>query len=295
MRRQSRLAEPLIDLRLFRAPTFTTALAANTLALFVVAGTLFYVAQHLQLVLDMDPLTAGLWTLPSAAAFIVGSTLAPLSARRLYSGLVVAGGLAVAALGAAVLTQVGATSGLAVLVAALVTMNFGLAHVITLSTDLIVGSAPPQNAGAASAISEMGTELGAALGVAVLGTAGTAVYRAARVRGVCAASRGQPAVRATAQPAGRPDARAHVEPCPQCRPKMDTLSARRSRRCRLGGRGAGRDRAPPPTRSFTRTLTGPAQSSPDRSASRSPYIAGRADRRTPGCGGPRRRPSRARR
>jgi DHA2 family multidrug resistance protein-like MFS transporter len=46
-----------------------------------------------------------------------------------------------------------------------------------LTNDLILGAAPPERAGAASAISETGAELGGALSIAVLGTIGTAVYR----------------------------------------------------------------------------------------------------------------------
>ncbi len=66
VRRQQKLADPLIDLRLFRAPAFSASLAAKTLALFAMLGTELFIAQCLQLVLGMGPLEAGLWTLPSA-------------------------------------------------------------------------------------------------------------------------------------------------------------------------------------------------------------------------------------
>ena len=103
--------------------------------------------------------------------------LAPVLARRLPAGYVVAAGLMLAATGLAALTQVEVGSGLALLVVSSVVTDLGLALVVTLSTDLIVGSAPPERAGAASAISETGTELGGALGIALLGSIGTAVYR----------------------------------------------------------------------------------------------------------------------
>src|SRR6266536_3225333 len=70
VRRQQKLAEPLIDLRLFRTPAFSASLAANTLSLFLVFGTFFLIAQYLQLVLGLSPLSAGLWTLPSSLGFI---------------------------------------------------------------------------------------------------------------------------------------------------------------------------------------------------------------------------------
>jgi MFS transporter, DHA2 family, multidrug resistance protein len=177
LHRQHKLADPMIDLRLFRVPAFSASLAANGLALFAVFGVDLFIAQYLQLVLGMGPFEAGLWTLPSAAGFIVGSMIAPLIARAVRPGILVAGGLAVAAAGVAMLTQVGADSGLAALVAGSVVMALGAAQVVTLSTDLIVGAAPPERAGTASGISETGTELGGALGIALLGSLGTAVYR----------------------------------------------------------------------------------------------------------------------
>jgi MFS transporter, DHA2 family, multidrug resistance protein len=178
LRRQGRLADPLIDLELFRVPAFSGALAANGLALFAVFGMDLFIAQYLQLVVGMGPFEAGLWTLPSAAGFIVGSQLAPWVVRRVQPAYVIAGGLAVAALGVAMLTQVQGDAAVAVLVAGSVVMAVGAAHVVTLSTDLVVAAAPPERAGSASGISETGAELGGALGIALLGSLGTAVYRA---------------------------------------------------------------------------------------------------------------------
>jgi DHA2 family multidrug resistance protein-like MFS transporter len=75
------------------------------------------------------------------------------------------------------LTQVGVDSDVALLVTSSVVFAFGLAPLFTLTNDLIIGSAPPERAGAASGISETGAELGGALAIAILGTLGTAVYR----------------------------------------------------------------------------------------------------------------------
>jgi DHA2 family multidrug resistance protein-like MFS transporter len=101
--------------------------------------------------------------------------LAPVLARRIRAGTLVAGGLAVAAAGCALLTLAG--DGLASVVAAHVVLSIGLGPVVTLSTDLVVSAAPEERAGAAAAISETGSELGGALGIALLGSLGTAVYR----------------------------------------------------------------------------------------------------------------------
>ena len=177
VRRQARLADPLIDLQLFRVPAFSASLAVYTLGILVLFGSFLFIYQYLQLVLDLSPLMAGVWTLPSFGAFILGSMLAPVFVRRVRPAFVMAVGLAVAAAGLLFLTQVSVESGLTVLVSASVVYSLGLAPLFTLTNDLILGAAPPERAGAASAISETGAELGGALSIAILGTLGTAVYR----------------------------------------------------------------------------------------------------------------------
>ncbi len=176
-RRQRTLADPLIDLRLFRVPAFSASLAAFTLSIFVVAGIFLFIAQYLQLVLGLSPLVAGLWTVPSSGGLIAGSLLAPMIVRRVRPAFVMASGLALSAVGFGMLTQVNPASGLAVLVIASVVLTLGVAPVGTLATDVIVGRARPERAGAASGISETGAEFGGALGIAILGSIGTAVYR----------------------------------------------------------------------------------------------------------------------
>jgi MFS transporter, DHA2 family, multidrug resistance protein len=175
--RQRRLADPMIDLGLFRRPAFSLALSANTLAFAVVFGIEVFVAQYFQLVLGYSPLEAGLWSVPGAAAFVVGSQLTPPLAARIRPPVVMLGGIVVAIVGVALLTQAGAAGGPGLLVAGIVILSVGLAPLFTLAADLAVGSAPPERAGAASGISETSSELGGALGLAILGTIGTAVYR----------------------------------------------------------------------------------------------------------------------
>jgi DHA2 family multidrug resistance protein-like MFS transporter len=184
LRRQRRLADPLIDLRLFRIPTFNVSLATNVLAVFVAFGYFVFVAQYLQLVLGLSPLQAGLWSLPSSVGFIVGSNVAPRFVHRFRPALVLGGSLALAAIALALLSQVGGANGLAVVVAASVVISLALSPVFTLTTELIVGSAPPERAGVASGISETGAELGGALGIAILGSLGTAVYRSVLASGL---------------------------------------------------------------------------------------------------------------
>src|SRR5436190_5624559 len=179
VRRQRKLADPLIDLRLFRAPGFSASLATYMLGTFVVFGPYVFIAQYLQLVLGLSPLSAGLWLVPFAGGFVVGSMLSPLIARRVRPAVLMAVGLLIAAAGFLLLARVDGTSGLGIIVASTVMLSLGLSPVFTLANDLIIGSAPPERAGAAAAISETCSELGGALGIAILGSVGTAIYRGA--------------------------------------------------------------------------------------------------------------------
>jgi DHA2 family multidrug resistance protein-like MFS transporter len=142
-----------------------------------VFGIEVFVAQYFQLVLGYSPLAAGLWSVPAAAAFVVGSQLTPPLAARVGPPVAMLGGIVVALAGVVLLTQVEASDGPGVLVAGVVILSLGMAPLFTLAADIALGSAPPERAGAASGISETSSELGGALGLAMLGTVGTAVYR----------------------------------------------------------------------------------------------------------------------
>src|SRR5581483_9697879 len=130
-----------------------------------------------QLVLGLSPLAAGLWMLPSSAGFILGSLLTPVLTRRFRPAFVMAGGMALGAAGLGLFTQLGSAAGLGILVTGSVVFSLALAPVDTLATDLAVGAAPAERAGAASALSETAAEFGGALGIAVLGVIGTGIYR----------------------------------------------------------------------------------------------------------------------
>ncbi|HEV7255109.1 MAG TPA: MFS transporter [Mesorhizobium sp.] len=182
--RQMRLADPLIDLTLFRIPTFSAALTVNLLGFSTMFGFFLLAAQYMQLVLGMGPLEAGLWGLPSSLCFILGSMLAPRIVHRFRPAYVMAGGLVVAATGFVLMTQVPAGGGLPLLIGAFCLQSLGLVPVVTLTTDLVVSAVPPERAGVASGLSETSAEFGGALGIAVLGSIVTAVYRDAMDAGL---------------------------------------------------------------------------------------------------------------
>jgi DHA2 family multidrug resistance protein-like MFS transporter len=177
VRRQRRLESPLIDISLFRIRRLNAALVTNLLGIFIAFGYFLFVAQYLQLVLGLTPLEAGLWSLPSAVGFIIGSNVSPHFVHRFRPSLVLGTSLAAASGGLLALTQVGTSQGLGLVVVGSVVISLALSPVFTLTTELVVGSAPPEKAGAASGISETGAELGGALGIAILGSIGAAVYR----------------------------------------------------------------------------------------------------------------------
>jgi MFS transporter, DHA2 family, multidrug resistance protein len=125
----------------------------------------------------LSPFEAGLWTLPGFVGFIIGSMLAPVIVRYVRPSVVMGAGLVLGAVSFALLAQVEVDSGLALIVTSTFVFSLGLGPLFTLTNDLIIGSAPPERAGAASGISETGAELGGALSIAILGSIGTAVYR----------------------------------------------------------------------------------------------------------------------
>jgi DHA2 family multidrug resistance protein-like MFS transporter len=177
LHRQRKLAEPFIDLSLFRRVTFSAALAVNIFGFFVAFGTFLLIAQYLQLVIGLSPLAAGLWSAPSGIAFVAGAMLAPRIVNHLRPANVIAIGFVIAAVGFGLLTQTGTAHDLPLVAAAYAVFSFGLAPVFTLAADLIVSTAPHERAGAAAGISEMSTELGGALGIALLGSVVTFIYR----------------------------------------------------------------------------------------------------------------------
>ncbi|MFE7798525.1 MFS transporter [Nocardia sp. NPDC057440] len=176
--RQRGLEHPMIDLKLFAVPRFRIAVLTSLLSVFALAGELFFASQYLQLVLGHSPLEAGLLLLPGLAANVIAALASAWLVRYLRPGLVLSGSLLVAAIGSALFLLLGAdaTSNVTFIVAFLFT-GAGVGVSLTISSDLVVSSAPAARAGAAAAVSETAYETGIALGVAVLGSVVMAVFR----------------------------------------------------------------------------------------------------------------------
>jgi MFS transporter, DHA2 family, multidrug resistance protein len=178
VRRQKKLTDPFVDLQLFRKISFNASLGIYTLAAFVAFGSFFFIAQYLQLVLGLSPLHAGLWSLPSSVGFVAGSMLTPISVKWGRPAFVIGGGLILAAIGFAMLPHI-QQGGLPLFVTATIFYSLGISPSVILSTDLIVNSVPAERSGSAASLSETSAEMGGAVGIAVLGSIGTAVYRSA--------------------------------------------------------------------------------------------------------------------
>jgi DHA2 family multidrug resistance protein-like MFS transporter len=181
VRRQLRADIPMLDMALFRRGTFSGAILVNLLSVVALVGFLYFVSQHLQLVLGLSPMVAGFALVPGMAAMIVaGLTVVPIS-RRVQPRVLIPAALTFSVAGYLLVAFTTADHGVVPLIIAFVVLGLGIGAAETISNELILSSAPAEKAGAASAVSETAYELGAVLGTAILGGIITAFYRGALV------------------------------------------------------------------------------------------------------------------
>ncbi|MGL4490202.1 MAG: MFS transporter [Rhizobiaceae bacterium] len=178
IRRQKSLDDPLIDLELFRLAAFNASLLVNLAGVFFVFGIFLFQNQYLQLVLGMSPLESGLWLIAPSLVFTLMSLHAWRATEKFGPVKSVIGGLLIYSVGTTVMGMAALTQNLYGILGASMLIAIGFVPAILTTTGLIVGAAPPERAGSASAISETSAEFGGALGVALLGSLGTFIYRA---------------------------------------------------------------------------------------------------------------------
>ena len=177
VRRQRKLPVPLIDINLFRRPAFTWAVLSSVLAIFALAGLLYFFSQYLQLVRGYSTLTAGLAELPMSIAAVGIVVVVAFLVRRLGQGRALGVSLAVSAAGLGALAAAESSQAYLPLAASLLLIGAGIGVAQAVATGAILSAVPAPRAGAASAISETGMELGAALGIALLGSVQDLGYR----------------------------------------------------------------------------------------------------------------------
>ena len=181
VRRQLRLPVPLLDVRLFTDRRFTAATLGALIALIGLAGVVFFLSQYFQLVRGYSPLQAGLADLPAFAGSVVGGLGAAYLARRCGNRIALAGSLLGMGIGLGALGWVHAETSYTLIAVAFMATGLAEGVVYALSTTIVLGSAPEEKAGAASAVSETAYELGTALGIALVGSVLAAVYRSGMV------------------------------------------------------------------------------------------------------------------
>jgi DHA2 family multidrug resistance protein-like MFS transporter len=177
VRRQLKLDTPLLDLRLFGNRPFTAVLVALVFAGIAMAGTGLMVTQYLRSVLGFSPVESAVLFAPMGLAVAAGTITAPALARRMKPTTAIAAGLAVSVLGCVLLTRVDSAGGLPIVMLGIAVLALGTGPLFALGTGLVVGSVPTERAGSAASMSETANYLGGALGMALLGSAGAAVYR----------------------------------------------------------------------------------------------------------------------
>ncbi|MEV7693510.1 MFS transporter [Microbacterium sp. NPDC089189] len=178
VRRQVRSSAPMLDVRLFRRGSFTGALLVNLLSVLALVGFIYFVSQHLQLIVGLSPMDAGLALVPGMAATIVAGLAVVPVAKRVSPRIVVPGALVFSFLGYVLVATSTDPNAVGTLVLAFVSLGIGIGAAETVSNELVLASAPPAKAGAASAVSETAYEVGAVLGTSLLGGLLTALYRA---------------------------------------------------------------------------------------------------------------------
>ncbi|WP_051325692.1 MFS transporter [Glycomyces tenuis] len=177
VRRQRRLDHPLIDVALFGLRRFSASIATNFTIVFALISSLFLLTQYLQLVLGYSPMRAGLLLLPGMAVSIAAGLVAVRLSERFGLVRIIVGGLGFVIVGFGALAFIGVESGALLVVGAFVLISVGAGLVQTVTNDAIIAAAPAERAGAAAAISETAYELGGAMGVALLGSVATGIYR----------------------------------------------------------------------------------------------------------------------
>jgi len=191
-RRQQRHPDPMIAPALLRNRRFRAALAGNVVCAFALIGNAVFMTGYLQLVLGHDALEAAWWSLVPTVAVGFSAPFAAGLGQRFGQARVAAGGLVVGATGFVVLTTIGTHS----LVATLVgggALAAGLVLTMTICAELVLAALQPEEAGAGAAVSEAASELGGALGIAILGSIGAAAYHASAAAHLPAALAAGPA------------------------------------------------------------------------------------------------------
>ncbi|MGW3357371.1 MFS transporter [Streptomyces bungoensis] len=166
---ETKVAEPLIPLRLFRSVPLSAGVVLMVLMAIAFMGGLFFVTFYLQNVHGMSPIDAGLHLLPLTGMMIVGSPLAGAMITKLGPRIPLAGGMAATAIAMYGMSTLKADTGSGPMSLWFALLGLGLAPVMVGATEVIVGNAPMELSGVAGGLQQAGMQIGGSLGTAVLG------------------------------------------------------------------------------------------------------------------------------
>ncbi|MBK3627317.1 MFS transporter [Streptomyces sp. MBT49] len=183
VRRQRRRRHPLVDLRMFGRPAFSTSVGCIVLAMLALVGLELIAAQYLQLVLGLSPLETGLRLLPLTFAAMAAGLAGARLLRRFGPRRMVCGGFVLTALAVLTLTAMGSSDNTGLLLSGFLLLGFGLETTLFAAYESMLSEAPLEQAGGAAAIGETSYQLGAGIGIALLGSVMNAAY-APRLRSV---------------------------------------------------------------------------------------------------------------
>ncbi|MCP3817540.1 MFS transporter [Streptomyces sp. A3M-1-3] len=175
---ERRSDHPAIDVRQFRNPAFSAAVAAIALVFFALTGVSFFSVFYIQSVRGYSPLQTGLLVLPLAVAQLIFAPRARLAVARFGARVTCTAGLLLLTVTLSAFLLLGTDTPIWVLEAILFLQGTGSAHVMTPVTVAIMQSLPREKAGSGSALNNTFRQVGGALGVAVLGSLLSTVYRA---------------------------------------------------------------------------------------------------------------------
>jgi EmrB/QacA subfamily drug resistance transporter len=162
--------EPMLDMAYFRNPAFSTATSGMILAFMSMFGVMFLITQYFQLILGYSPLSAALRLLPMAPIMMIVSPLTPRIVARIGANRTVATGMASIAVGFILFHFLNTQTAYLYVLFCMLWLVGGIALTMSPMTAAIMSAVPPRRAGAGSAMNDASRELGAALGVAVLGS-----------------------------------------------------------------------------------------------------------------------------
>jgi len=171
-----RVDEPMLDMSFFRNPAFSTGTGGMILVFLSMYGVIFLVTQYFQLVHGYSPLSASLRTLPIAVIMIVVSPFTPRLSARFGAHRTVAFGMMSVSIAFGLLAMLGVHSAYAYMVVCFIPLTGGIALTMSPMTASIMSAVPARRAGAGSAMNDATRELGAALGIAVLGSLAASRY-----------------------------------------------------------------------------------------------------------------------